>query len=183
MVILINGAFGVGKTTIARQLVSRIPESILFNPEIIGFVLRRLPKFVYLSGRGTDDYQDLRIWRRLTAAVAKTIHQVFGRTVVIPMAFSNLEYLDQLRSEFEKKEIQVRHFCLTAPVEIVHKRLEKRGVSFFTAEGKWVYPKAAKCCEIHASSEFSEHIATENRLPDEIVKNILNQLSRGTNDV
>ncbi len=33
MIIFINGAFGVGKTTIAENLVSRIPNSLLFDPE------------------------------------------------------------------------------------------------------------------------------------------------------
>jgi len=46
MVILINGAFGIGKTTVARALSRRIPGSVICDPELIGFVLQRFRKIV-----------------------------------------------------------------------------------------------------------------------------------------
>src|SRR5690348_7546872 len=42
MVIWINGAFGVGKTTVARALHERWPDAVVFDPEQLGFVLRRI---------------------------------------------------------------------------------------------------------------------------------------------
>jgi 2-phosphoglycerate kinase len=42
MVIWINGAFGVGKTSVAFALRGQLPSSRLLNPEDIGFVLRRV---------------------------------------------------------------------------------------------------------------------------------------------
>jgi len=39
MIVYINGAFGIGKTTVAKLLVARIPEAILFDPELIGSVV------------------------------------------------------------------------------------------------------------------------------------------------
>lgn len=36
MFIMINGAFGVGKTTTASKLQERMPNSILFDPEEVG---------------------------------------------------------------------------------------------------------------------------------------------------
>jgi hypothetical protein len=36
----LNGAaFRIGKTTVARHLGARLPESAIFDPEIVGFVL------------------------------------------------------------------------------------------------------------------------------------------------
>ena len=68
MAVLLNGAFGVGKTTVARRLVRLLSGSLLFDPEVIGFALRRLPSFLPLRGRGTSDYQDPRsTYRRRTA--------------------------------------------------------------------------------------------------------------------
>ena len=54
----LNGAFGIGKTTVARALVKRLPRAVLFDPEPIGVLLQRF--------RRVDDFQDLRAWRRLT---------------------------------------------------------------------------------------------------------------------
>lgn len=53
-------AIGIGKTTVA----GRVSGSAIFGPERIGYVLRRLPRWIPLEGRGSDDYQDLSLWRR-----------------------------------------------------------------------------------------------------------------------
>ncbi len=172
MVILINGAFGVGKTTVAGLLVAKIPKSILFDPEVIGFVLQRLCKFIPFSGHGTDDFQDIPLWRNLTALTALALDKITSRTVIVPMTFSNLEYLNRIRSKLLSKDITVRHFCLTASVETVYERLKIRGVDSSSPEGMWIYPRAAKCCEIHRASEFGEHIDTNKRLPGEIADDI-----------
>ena len=62
-VIWLNGAFGVGKTTVARKLASLLPDAMTLDPEDIGGMLRKVIPVV----RQTGDFQDLRIWRRLTA--------------------------------------------------------------------------------------------------------------------
>ena len=41
MILLLNGAFGIGKTTVARVLVARMPNALLFDPEMIGLILQR----------------------------------------------------------------------------------------------------------------------------------------------
>lgn len=44
MIIMINGAFGVGKTTVATILLERIPNSMLIDPEEVGYMLRNIIK-------------------------------------------------------------------------------------------------------------------------------------------
>ncbi len=61
MIVWINGAFGAGKTSVARHLLARRPGIRLFDPEQIGFMLRRM-----LPDVRPDDFQDLPIWRELT---------------------------------------------------------------------------------------------------------------------
>ena len=41
MIIWINGAFGAGKTTLADELGGRLPDAVLFDPEYVGYILRR----------------------------------------------------------------------------------------------------------------------------------------------
>jgi predicted kinase len=165
LVILLNGAFGVGKTTVARRLVARLPGSALYDPERIGYVLRRLPGFVPLRGRGTDDFQDLDLWRRLTVS--------FGRlglrlrpTLVVPMAFSNRAHLDEIRAGLAAVDARVLHFCLTARLAVVEARLRERGAA------PWCFRRAAECCEAHADPFFAEQVATDDRTPDEVADRI-----------
>ncbi|MEG4319305.1 MULTISPECIES: AAA family ATPase [unclassified Microcoleus] len=182
MIILINGSFGVGKTTVARLLVKRIPNSMLFDPEIIGFVLRRLPKFIPLKGRTFEDFQDIVLWRQLTILTALSLDKIGFKTIIIPMTFSNLDYLNQIRSAFVDNGIAVRHFCLTASVEVVRDRLMRRGVNASSAAGKWVYPRAEYCCEIHAKPEFREHIVTDENLPSDVADDIIDRIRALANE-
>ena len=102
MILLLNGAFGIGKTTVARLLVKRMPRAVLFNPELIGRALQ----FV----RPVDDFQDLPSWRRMTIAGLRATRMVWPN-VIVPMAFSNSEYLDEIRRGIERFEPDVAHVC------------------------------------------------------------------------
>ena len=42
MIVMINGAFGVGKTTVAKGLLAGIPDSMLYDPEDVGQMLRTI---------------------------------------------------------------------------------------------------------------------------------------------
>ncbi|MGX8797780.1 hypothetical protein ACR6HW_17240 [Fusibacter sp. JL298sf-3] len=59
MIVWVNGAFGSGKTTCAYELKRRLPEAFVFDPENVGFFLRRnMPKVLH-----KDDFQDHEQWR------------------------------------------------------------------------------------------------------------------------
>jgi len=66
MLIWINGAFGAGKTSVARELSRRFPDAMEFDPEQIGFMLRRM-----IAARDRpSDFQDVDLWRELTVRTA-----------------------------------------------------------------------------------------------------------------
>jgi adenylylsulfate kinase-like enzyme len=57
MIVWLNGTFGAGKTTTAPEVVTRLPEARIFDPEHVGFLLRQvLPEppgdFQHTRGRG-----------------------------------------------------------------------------------------------------------------------------------
>ena len=167
MILLLNGAFGIGKSTVARILVARLQHAMLFDPELIGIVLQRAAR---LARRRVDDFQDLRSWRRLTVAGLR-LARLSCPNLVVPMAFSNVAYLDEIRRGIRRFEPEVRHFCLVAPLEVVHERLGRRGMTPATAP--WEFRRAAECCSEHQRAEFATHISTRNRKPEEIAEDIL----------
>ena len=171
MVVLLNGAFGVGKTTVARLVVARLAGASLFDPERIGFVLKRLPAFVPLAGRGTDDFQDLPLWRALTIRVARARARR-ASVLLVPMAFSNRAHLDGIRAGIARGGLEVRHFCLTAPLEVVHARLRARGDA-----GAWELRRAAECCAAHADPFFAELLPTDGRTPEQVADALLARLA------
>ncbi len=67
-VIWLNGAFGVGKTTVARALAAELTDALIADPEDIGRMLRK----VVPAAVRTSDFQDIPSWRRLTVATIET---------------------------------------------------------------------------------------------------------------
>jgi hypothetical protein len=173
MVIFLNGAFGIGKTTVARELKRNLTGSLIFDPEKVGFVLRRLPRWVPLDGRNSQDYQDMRLWRALTALGIRAT-RLSSKKVIVPMAFSNLSYLDEVREQVRRFDTNIFHFCLVAPFEIVEKRVFQRSAHRTTIA--WQLRRTAECCKVHRRPEFGQHISTAHRSIDEITTDILSRL-------
>jgi thymidylate kinase len=171
MVIFINGAFGIGKTTVARLLAGQLPKSAVFDPEPIGLVLSRVASILPLTER-TDDFQDLVLWRRLSIRAIRLALR-FQETVIVSMTFSNLSYLDEFLWYFRGSGRPTLHFCLTAPHRVVLERLRAREPRGPT---QWQVRRSAECCEAHNRPEFAEHVPTADHSAREVADDILERI-------
>jgi predicted ABC-type ATPase len=177
MIVIVNGAFGVGKTTVVNLLRTRLRETAVFDPERIGYVLRRLPAFVPLSTKRLDDYQDSARWRSFTIWLAVRRSRRC-RILLMPVCFSNVQYLQEIRSGLTARGLRVLHLCLTAAVETIELRLKEGGFDPDSEEGRWVYPRARRACALHAVPEFAVHVPTDGRDPDEVGNDICLHIAR-----
>lgn len=157
MILLLNGAFGIGKTTVARAFVARSRRTVLFDPELIGMALQRLWR--------VEDFQDLRAWRRLTI-LGLRVTRLFWPNVIVPMTFTNPAYLEEIRAGIARFEPHVVHVCLVAPEEVVRERLRGR------PRDTWVDGRVSECCRVHRGEDFAMQIETANRTPDEIAEEL-----------
>jgi broad-specificity NMP kinase len=173
MIVLINGAFGIGKTTVAREIVARTQSALFVDPEKIGIVFQRVLK---MAGRHVDDFQDLSIWRRLIVAQIR-LARVWSPDVVVPMAFSNPAYLDEIRSALARFEPRVVHVCLVAPVEVVRDRLAGRGAD--PIRHAWQFRRSEECCVAHRDERFAHRIDASDRTPDEIASEVIEYMKSG----
>ncbi|MEV0172113.1 NUDIX domain-containing protein [Streptomyces sp. NPDC050803] len=126
MIVWINGAFGAGKTTAARELIDLIPNSTLFDPEVIGGALTQLLPPKHLAEVG--DFQDLPIWRRLVIDTAAAMLAELGGTLVVPMTLLRQEYRDEIFGGLAARRITVRHILLTPAETILRERIAHREV-------------------------------------------------------
>ncbi|MDI3418222.1 NUDIX hydrolase [Streptomyces luteolus] len=124
MIIWINGAFGAGKTSAARDLVELIPNSTLFDPEVIGRGLRHLLPQKHLDE--VSDFQDLTIWRRLVVDTAAALLHEVGGVLVVPMTLLRQEYRDEIFGGLAARRIAVRHVLLTPAETILRARIADR---------------------------------------------------------
>ena len=87
MILWLNGPFGVGKSTVAAELVDRWPGARVVDPERIGYVVQR----TFWRGQ---DYQDVDLWRRLTVRAVARAHR--RGPVIVPMAVLDPDVYTQI---------------------------------------------------------------------------------------
>ncbi|MFF0064995.1 NUDIX domain-containing protein [Streptomyces sp. NPDC005279] len=124
MIVWINGAFGAGKTSTARELIDLIPNSTLYDPELIGGSLGcQLPQKRLAE---VSDYQDLPIWRRLVVDTAAALLAELGGVLVVPMTLLRQEYRDEIFGGLASRRIAVRHVLLSPDETILRERIANR---------------------------------------------------------
>ncbi|MGM9949263.1 MAG: AAA family ATPase [Lysinibacillus sp.] len=159
MIIMINGAFGVGKTTVSHELLKVIENSMLYDPEEVGYMLRNvLPGDIKRLEAETGDFQDFHLWKELTVDVARLLIAKYDVNLVVPMTIRKPEYLDYIVRGFNSIDEHTYHFCLTAKRDTIHKRLLERG----EAEGNWCFQQTDMCLNAYDEYDFGEYIDTED---------------------
>ena len=175
MIIMINGPFGIGKTTVATMLQSKIENSMIYDPEEVGFMLRTIiTDEVKLPKEKTDDFQDLILWKELTVTVAEKLVNTYRKILIVPMTICNHEYFSHIKRGFESID-KTYHFCLLASEETVHERLSKRGDEV----GSWAFQQTERCLKAYNAdlSEFEKVIYTDELSEDEVCEAILSALT------
>ena len=170
VVVWINGAFGVGKTSVARALVRQWDGAVLFDPEQISALLQRtIP-----HERHTDDYQDFPLWRRLTMETVSGLVTEYRRPVVVPMTLTNDAYRQEIIGGLRGSGVEVFHFALTARPATIKRRLLARLVR--AQPILWAWARVERCCEALERPDFREHIATDNLSVSDVAARISSRL-------
>jgi hypothetical protein len=171
MILFLNGPFGVGKTTVARLLARKLPHAMLYDPEAIGFVLRRtLGPFTKV-----EDYQDYSFWPTVIIGGARLFKTVSGRTLLIPMTMWRRSVFDPVVAGLRRVDPNLRCFRLTAPREVLVKRIssdtEDKGAH------AWRASHVETCLEAMRDPAFGTEVQTEGLAPAAVAGRILESLS------
>ncbi|MCI0388024.1 MAG: AAA family ATPase [Acidobacteria bacterium] len=175
---MINGSFGVGKTTVAKLLRNSLPGSVIYDPEWAGSVLMRLPRLIKLEGSGSDDFQDIDLWRRSAVAGTRVFRLFASGPVIAPMTISRRDYFDEVVMGIKRLDSELRVFCLKASLSTVKKRLVKRGTKIEGPEAEWIAHRIIECVEAHHDSHFGEPVDTDDRSASEVTEDIVKRLQK-----
>ncbi|WP_411110486.1 NUDIX domain-containing protein [Streptomyces sp. c-19] len=124
MIVWVNGTFGAGKSSTARELIDLIPHSTLYDPELVGTAMGRLLPAKRLAE--VEDYQDLPIWRRLVVDTAAALLAEVGGVLVVPMTLLRQAYRDEIFGGLAARRIDVRHVLLAPEETILRQRIDGR---------------------------------------------------------
>ena len=170
MIIWINGAFGSGKTTTAIEIKRRLKGCFLYDPEGIGYFLRKnMPKEIWIG----DDFQNEILWRNFNYEIIKNIALKYEGVIIIPMTIYNTQYYEEIVEKIIGLNIRVDHYILGASKETIMKRLKKR-----FEKGEWAKSKIEICIngfDILRKRKESKYIDTDEKSIEEVVKIIEEQ--------
>jgi 8-oxo-dGTP pyrophosphatase MutT (NUDIX family) len=124
VIIWVNGAFGAGKTSAAREMLDLIPASTLYEPEVLGGCLRQLLPEKRLQE--VTAYQELPIWRRLVVETATALLNEVGGVLVTPMSLLRQDHRDEIFGGLAARGIEVRHVLLEPGETILRERINAR---------------------------------------------------------
>ncbi|WP_170312216.1 AAA family ATPase [Paenibacillus sacheonensis] len=172
---MINGAFGSGKTSTAQRLQPLIADSMIFDPEEIGYMLRKiLHENMLFENERTDDFQDIELWRILTVKTAEELKRRYKKHLIVPMTIYKADHFDYILNGFKRIDEEVFHFCLTASEDTIRQRIEQRGDTF----NHWYQLHTRSGVSAFADKKFHDHIQTDQLEPDKITAIILQKISQ-----
>ena len=168
MIIWLNGAFGAGKTQTAHELKRRIPNSMIYDPEQVGyFINKNIPKELTKG-----DFQHHEIWREFNFKTLKYIHSHFNGMIIIPMTIVNPQYYEEIIGRLKDEGVNVQHFVLWASKETLQKRLKSR----FEKKNSWPEQQIERCLEGLVHPIFEGHIDTNNLTNEQVAETIASKL-------
>ena len=106
MLVWINGPFGVGKTATAYELQRRLPGSAVYDPEHVGFGMRRM-----LPAPLRGNFQDLPAWRHSVTELLRLTLTVYDRPVIVPMTLADQGYHQEIIARLRSDGFT----CATSP--------------------------------------------------------------------
>jgi hypothetical protein len=163
-VIWINGAFGVGKTTLATLLVRRLMGAFLLDPEPLGAVLR--DRLTPAAARPSD-YQDLALWRSFTREAILTATESTP-TVVVPMTLARPQYHDEIVGALRAR-VPLLQFTLTASRDTILERDSGRP----DGDRDWVEQHVDRVVAALADERYAMHLDAERHSPEELAAIVL----------
>ncbi|MCP3936183.1 MAG: AAA family ATPase [Actinomycetia bacterium] len=179
MIIWINGAFGAGKTSVAKVLVERLPEAMMYDPEIVGDFVKHL---VPTMASEVDDLQDLPIWRTMVVATADALIEHHQCDLIVPMTLVVDAYRREILERLDYRH-HVREFILEAGTGELDRRIREQVLipdnTHRDAEVRdWRLAQIDRCVAALSAVDTPDRISTEELTVSAVADEILRLLDK-----
>ena len=174
MILFINGPFGVGKTSVANVLVEKIPDTVLYDPEEVGLMLRNILAPV----EEVEDFQDYALWRILVVEVAHRLREEYECPLIIPMTVWRRDYSDQITGGLRRIDPDLLCFRLTASKETLKSRILSRPDEEGSHE--WCLSHLEAGFVASADPALGMEVKTDEQAPAQVADQILEIAGRPT---
>ena len=178
MIVWINGPFGAGKTTLAKELTTRSPETLIFDPEELRFIV----KADFLTPPG-GDFQDLPLWRDLTVAALREIRRHYSQTIIVPMTLVQPDYLADVLGRAAEIDNRFLHVFLTLDEEILRQRIVNQKMHPDPGRDaqirEWRLAQVERClAATHALPQGTVLLDSSAHTPGDLADKVLNAMEQ-----
>jgi len=170
LIVWINGAFGAGKTTVAKKLCKKLEKSFIYDPEQVGYFLwDNFPPEIKRKG----NFQHIPMWREFNAKILLHLAQNYDGTILVPMALYTRQYYDEIIGTLQTQGVAVKHFILMASDKTLEKRIRKRG----RRKAAWPISHIQTCQKAFSTDIPGCHIDTDTQNAEGVAREILGKIA------
>ena len=165
MIYWLNGAYGVGKTTVAKRLLPLLRNAHLYDPELVGNGIRdNYPEALFC-----ETFEEYPIWLETNCRLLKDLHARHDGDIVVPMTLLREASYTAIIERLQSDGIPVRYVFLDADAETLRYRMVDLGRE--EPDG-WCVLHIPVCLAAQAADTHAVHIDTVNRTPEDIADEI-----------
>ncbi len=169
MIVLINGTYGVGKSTVAQSIQDKIPNVEILESDF--YYLQMIEKDYNLAFGGTTPQNNMNFLSRFKKVVFDLMEDDnFNKITIVVMAITRDECNKEILEPLAEKCPDFYHFILTANRDTIIERINKQekrdkawAISFLNSNIKY----------LEDNFEHVPRINTENKEISEIADEII----------
>lgn len=165
MIYWLNGAYGVGKTTVAKRLLLLLRNAHLFDPELVGDGIRDN----YPEGLFCETYEEYPIWLETNYRLLKDLYERYDGDVVAPMTLLREASYTAVIQRLMGEGVPVKYIFLDCDEATLRHRLVDLGRE---KPDSWCVRHIPACLAAQAAETHAVHIDTVNRTPEDIADEI-----------
>lgn len=173
MIVWISGAYGVGKSTLAKALVNKMDNAIVFDAEMVGDAVREN----YPNEPYGVIYEDYPLWCEFNYKLLKDIHNTFHYNIFVPMTLVRQNSYDKIIQRLLDDGIDTKLIILEGSYQCIHDRILARGEE----EGCWCMENIEMSSDGSKAIQNGYHILTDNKSVEELTCIVLEYI--GTHDI
>ena len=173
MIIWIDGAYGVGKSTLAEKLHGLLPNSSIFDAENVGNAVRdNMPQSVYYS----ETFEGYPLWFHVCNELLTEVTDRFDGVVLVPMTLMQRDSFPKFADPLREKGIEIVHVLLESSGEIIHDRILERGEN----EDCWCMRHIDDCLSAQQHYEDVIRVQSFGQTAEELAKEVVQALGLST---
>ncbi len=165
MIYWLNGAYGVGKTTVTEALLPLLRNAHLCDPEATGDAIRDS----YPDALFCETFEEYPLWLDVNYRILKDLSDRYDGDVVAPMTLLREASYAAIVRRLEDEGAAIRYIFLDADAETLRHRLVDLGRE---KPDSWCVNHIPVCLRAQQADRHAIHIYTVGKTPDAIAHEI-----------